>query len=512
VCTRSTNSNETVHAWEDLIHRDAFDPTVVFSDIFPANEEALAKRLPNASGRLGIFHWMHRITKYLRKGHPSFMKACSVLSQLTFQFDTDDIRLLKLALEDGSLNGKTYVPDEISDLEDSGELLRSWRRYIDSKTSPEKLIDLDLKAWENTWIDKEDDEGVRLGYSGAKQAVAEALQNIKYIIDLQSHTVPVRKKPGEKHSLTQKKRSRGEKVEIVHNVLGDFANGGMRPDGAQALTMEGLVRFLMDRQQECDYNAGLTDEHTVPHYRPWLKEEANQLAKAAGLSLPYPELVDLAKDNGERFLYEYYCAQLEREKEPGFIAALVESKRTGKPILRCPCMKCTERCAVCQCHSCQRWRGEDSNQGASPLSPPSATSIPTPTTPISSPATAQTPPPSLPVPPINMGVPANNEAAVLAEEPKSKKLKLDKRNVRGCTCNADQRRTAKVQALRNGLAPDKEIQAAKRAKLIHSRGPPEFPSEPTCNIVTMREQETFTRKQAKAAAAIREATTVPGEY
>jgi len=46
-------------------------------------------------------------------------------------------------------------------------------------------------------------------------------------------------------------------------VLGDFANGGMRPDGAQALTMEGLVRFLMDRQQECDYNAGLTDEHTV---------------------------------------------------------------------------------------------------------------------------------------------------------------------------------------------------------------------------------------------------------
>lgn len=73
-------------------------------------------------------------------------------------------------------------------------------------------------------------------------------------------------------------------------------------------------------------------------------------------------------------------------------------------------------------------------------------------------------------------------------------------------------RTAKVQALRNGLAPDKEIQAAKRAKLIHSRGPPEFPSEPTCNIVTMREQKTFTRKQAKAAAAIREATTVPGEY
>ena len=39
----------------------------------------------------------------------------------------DDIRLLKLALEDDSLNGKTDVPDEISDLEDSGELLRSWR-------------------------------------------------------------------------------------------------------------------------------------------------------------------------------------------------------------------------------------------------------------------------------------------------------------------------------------------------------------------------------------------------
>ena len=42
VCTRSTNSNETVHAWEDLIHRDAFDPTVEFSDIFPANEAQMS--------------------------------------------------------------------------------------------------------------------------------------------------------------------------------------------------------------------------------------------------------------------------------------------------------------------------------------------------------------------------------------------------------------------------------------------------------------------------------------
>lgn len=41
-------------------------------------------------------------------------------------------------------------------------------------------------------------------------------------------------------------------------------------------------------------------------------EEGNALARAAGQPPPYPSLQPLAADNGERFLYAYFLAQVIR--------------------------------------------------------------------------------------------------------------------------------------------------------------------------------------------------------
>ena len=115
-------------------------------------------------------------------------------------------------------------------------------------------------------------------------------------------------------------------MEILHNQIGDFANSGMRPRGAQALTLEGLVRYQMNREQERLYHTNAEDTDTVPcltfshlfvtlepkvgHYDRWLKEEANELAEAINVAAPYPTLIALAPDNGERFLYDYYLEQV----------------------------------------------------------------------------------------------------------------------------------------------------------------------------------------------------------
>lgn len=94
-------------------------------------------------------------------------------------------------------------------------------------------------------------------------------------------------------------------MENLHNSIADYANTGMRPQLAQALTLEGIVRFLMMRQQERAFNEfrADTDEVRMPptpvrisvswqvyHFCPWLKEAANEAARAAGdceLSLIY---------------------------------------------------------------------------------------------------------------------------------------------------------------------------------------------------------------------------------
>lgn len=52
-------------------------------------------------------------------------------------------------------------------------------------------------------------------------------------------------------------------VEEIHDSLAHFGNGGMRPELAAALTLEGLVRYLMDRQQGNAWNEGKTDIEKV---------------------------------------------------------------------------------------------------------------------------------------------------------------------------------------------------------------------------------------------------------
>jgi len=77
-------------------------------------------------------------------------------------------------------------------------------------------------------------------------------KNAKYIEDDPDfdHNIPLKKRPGEKHRLHQQLSTRGEKVEILHTVQGDFANGNKISTRAEALTLEGTVRFLMKESEK----------------------------------------------------------------------------------------------------------------------------------------------------------------------------------------------------------------------------------------------------------------------
>eukprot|EP00854_Cymbomonas_tetramitiformis_P020038 gene20038-23983_t len=68
----------------------------------------------------------------------------------------------------------------------------------------------------------------------------------------------------------------------------------MNPFLAQALTIEGIIQFTMNKQREVWYDAHQATNPVVEHYKPWLRLEANHLAQVVALPTPYPEQVGIA--------------------------------------------------------------------------------------------------------------------------------------------------------------------------------------------------------------------------
>ena len=105
------------------------------------------------------------------------------------------------------------------------------------------------------------------------ECVAEQTSNVPYLPCDNAPVTVLRKKPGQsERKSTEKKMGRGGKVEGLHVVQGEFANGGSHPTYAHALTMEGVVRYSERRQQEADFHAGRTDTDIVSHHSPWLRD------------------------------------------------------------------------------------------------------------------------------------------------------------------------------------------------------------------------------------------------
>ncbi|KAK3280129.1 hypothetical protein CYMTET_12019 [Cymbomonas tetramitiformis] len=126
-------------------------------------------------------------------------------------------------------------------------------------------------------------------------AVRQQSERVGDIVDIgDDHYVKKRSPPGSKHGLQEWMCVRGGKVESLHTEKGHFANQGMNPFLAQALTIEGIIQFTMNKQREVWYDAHQATNPVVEHYKPWLRLEANHLAQVVALPTPYPEQVGIA--------------------------------------------------------------------------------------------------------------------------------------------------------------------------------------------------------------------------
>jgi hypothetical protein len=131
VIVPTAKAKDRAHAAEQFARRKNVCPKVHYSDTWPASERFWKTIFGVALVcRLGLFHWLNRIIKTLRKEHFLFGPALVGLKDCVYRVDQEGEAAVEQALRDGTMNGKKHSEDEI------GELQRDnvkWKQFSDYK-------------------------------------------------------------------------------------------------------------------------------------------------------------------------------------------------------------------------------------------------------------------------------------------------------------------------------------------------------------------------------------------
>ena len=144
---------------------------------------------PFAIGRLGIFHWLKRISDRIRKNHCRCGIALRRLSACVFIYSEEDIQKVIMELRAGTLGGKKggvgLSESEIQFLVDRGLLVKRYRRYITKTTFSPEVIEHNLVQWEKDFENDFDEIiGDQLFMRDAKDRIADAITHVGDIFDV----------------------------------------------------------------------------------------------------------------------------------------------------------------------------------------------------------------------------------------------------------------------------------------------------------------------------------------
>ena len=116
----STAITDLSHAATQLSKRKNFKPKALCSDTWPAKIECWALLFGDElEGRLGLFRFMQRMTRALRKKHVDHFQALNALLKCVCEYDTKNYEDLLCALKEGTLNGKKHTNEDIATLKSS---------------------------------------------------------------------------------------------------------------------------------------------------------------------------------------------------------------------------------------------------------------------------------------------------------------------------------------------------------------------------------------------------------
>lgn len=147
VLVPTTKTIHFAHAATSLTRREAFNPSAMYSDTWPSMSEfwdvLFNKSLQQ---RLGLFHFVQRITRTLKKKHVDHFAAINSLLNCIYHYNIEDYENLLWALKDGTLSTK-HSDDDILDLK-ATKVFRQWYdRYLRKEIRPPHILCGMLDDW-----------------------------------------------------------------------------------------------------------------------------------------------------------------------------------------------------------------------------------------------------------------------------------------------------------------------------------------------------------------------------
>jgi hypothetical protein len=335
VLVHSTRTCDHSHAAIQLSKRSNFKPSAMYSDTWPAKSDYWDLLFPTGlQGRLGLFHFIQRITRTLRKTHPDHFLAVNSLLNCIYRYEQGDYDRLLKALREGTLS-ETYSDDDIVDLKQTKVFRQRYGKYLRKEIRPSNIICSMLDDWFKRFKCSSSDPlnpgggrkdpmtGDTLFTSETKPAVTNCKDKACYLQDplpTQQMYHEIAPSPNSKHGLTEYLSRRGEsKLESFHGILAHFGNCGMRRSLVDNLNLTGTARHNMLIRHKLRLARGeiptlerkrlpAVYEGVLPYTNHSELNHINGLARACGITstaLPFQHLEMLPADNGERFFSEY---------------------------------------------------------------------------------------------------------------------------------------------------------------------------------------------------------------
>jgi len=334
VLVPSTKTIHFAHAAQQLARRDNFDPKVMCSDTCPNKSSFWPLLFDGVEGRLGLFHFIQRIKRTMRKNHVDYSEASTALLDAIYVYHSADFEAVIDALKKGQLGKKIHSDDDIAELRGTRLFQQRYGKYIRKIIRPLgtmiQLIDDWFVRFKVTASEGSRPARGRLDprtrqtlfKAETKSAVEECKKKAQYVCDplpIDEMYFTIQPNPNSKHQLPQHLSRRVEsKLESFHDNLSHFANCGMRSSLCDNLNLCGTARYNLSMRQKLLLTHQNTQkeaasrknipsawEDVVPCYNHAELEYVNNLARQAGSSsVPFSNVETLPDDNGERFFSE----------------------------------------------------------------------------------------------------------------------------------------------------------------------------------------------------------------
>ena len=349
VLVKSTETKHFSHAATQLAKRPGFRPSIMYSDTFPHKkgywEELLGKGKEgnNVQGRLGLFHFIRRITKTMRPSHIDYGDAMRDLLDCLYEYDDGDFGRLVTALKNGEMSatGEKYSDKGIAEMRQTKTFRQRYGKYLRKKIRGKQAITTKLEEWKTKYKVRASEGSSpargrldpRTQQSLFTAETHQAIENCKNKAEFLSDPLPTKKMyleikahPNSKHGLSEFVSYRGEsKLESWHDNLAHFGNGGMNEALSDVLNLCGTARYNKKirqnvrlanlNSQQRNKNMPAAWEGVVSHWNHCELAFINKLAVRCGAKKPFDYVEDLPDDNGERFFSEYLSIQTEIQQQ-----------------------------------------------------------------------------------------------------------------------------------------------------------------------------------------------------